>query len=77
MTDLEENYGWGTSVILMPCFWEQDVYHQGALISVAIDTVKSNPNLIISFTSDIDGIALRSHLPELAPTPAPIMGPGS
>lgn len=50
--------GWGTSVILLPSFWSQGVYYQGAPITTTWKTV--GPDLVLSIGGTVSN--LRAHL---------------
>lgn len=52
--------GWGTSIVLLPSFWENGYLYQGASISVTWDTVGSN--LIISFTGSISSLDIHGEV---------------
>lgn len=61
--------GWGTSIILMPCFWEGGKLYQGELegpLTVAWNTV--GPNLVISFTGKISSLVVDGEVVVEPPT---------
>jgi hypothetical protein len=68
---LRLNYGpgsaWGTSIILLPSFWDAGTYYQGAPITVAWRT--EGVDLAIMFTGSISGLQVRGQI-RLSP-PAP------
>ena len=49
--------GWGTSVILLPSFWEQGAYHQGA--PVTCDWSVSGNDLLISISGTISQLQVQ------------------
>jgi hypothetical protein len=61
--------GWGTSIILMPCFWAGGKLYQGELdgpLIVAPDT--AGPNLVISFTGKISSLVVDGDIVVEPPT---------
>lgn len=58
------NYGsqstWGTSVIIMPSFWERGALRQGAPISFFYQVV--GPDLIISIIGNISSLSVTSEI---------------
>ncbi|GEM_PF-2377827 len=57
--------GWGTSAVLMPSFWENGVYHQGAPISVNWTNIGNV--LVISFTGTISNLKVTKGEIRLSP----------
>jgi hypothetical protein len=57
--------GWGTSTVLMPSFWENGVYHQGAPISATWTNVGNV--LVISFTGTISNLQVTKGEIRLSP----------
>ncbi|MCS7286952.1 MAG: hypothetical protein RMK30_08135 [Anaerolineae bacterium] len=58
------NYGpnseWGTSIILLPAFWSNGVYHQGAPITASWKVMGSNLQLAI--TGTIASLSVRAQV---------------
>ncbi len=52
--------GWGTSIILMPSFWESGNYYQGAPISASWNKV--GDNLVIPFTGTISNLQVEGKI---------------
>ncbi len=59
--------GWGTSIILLPSFWDAGTYHQGAPITVAWRT--EGVDLAINFRGSISGLRARGQIRLTPPTP--------
>lgn len=64
--------GWGTSVVILPSYWNGGVYHQGAPI-VASHQV-SGSNLVVDFTGDVAGLSVQGRLTLFPPTQQIIAG---
>ena len=64
------NYGpgseWGTSVILLPSFWEKGIYYQGAPISYTWRT--EGLELLLSFTGNISSLNISGNICIAPPT---------
>lgn len=64
------NYGanseWGTSVILLPSFWEGGILHQGAPITATLNT--DGADIIITFTAAISSLKVDGQLRISPPT---------
>jgi hypothetical protein len=58
--------GWGTSVILLPSFWEKGIYYQGAPISYTWRTEGSE--LLLSFTGNISSLNISGNICMAPPT---------
>jgi len=58
--------GWGTSVILLPSFWEKGIYYQGAPISCTWITEGSE--LLLSFTGNISSLNISGNICIAPPT---------
>jgi hypothetical protein len=62
------NYGpgssWGTSVVLLPSFWEDGVYYQGAPVVATWET--AGPNLLLTISGTISGLDVEGEV-RLAP----------
>ena len=58
--------GWGTSVILLPSFWEKGIYYQGASISYTWRTEGSE--LLLSFTGNISSLNISGNICMAPPT---------
>lgn len=58
--------GWGTSVILLPSFWEKGIYYQGAPISYTWRTEDSE--LLLSFTGNISSLNISGNICIAPPT---------
>lgn len=58
--------GWGTSVILLPSFWEKGIYYQGAPISCTWITEGSE--LLLSFTGNIFSLNISGNICIAPPT---------
>lgn len=56
-----ENSGWGTSVVVMPAFWENGVYYQGAPVTYTYSTVDSGA-LSIIFTGQISSLLINGQI---------------
>jgi hypothetical protein len=73
---LRLNYGpgseWGTSIILLPSFWEAGKYYQGAPITVAWRS--EGVDLVILFTGSISGLQVRGQIRLTPPAPNLISG---
>jgi len=52
--------GWGTSVILLPPFWEKGIYYQGAPISYTWKTEGSD--LLLSFAGNISNLNISGNI---------------
>lgn len=59
--------GWGTSIILLPSFWDAGTYYQGAPITVASRT--EGVDLLIMFTGSISGLQVRGQIRLTPPAP--------
>jgi hypothetical protein len=57
--------GWGTSVILLPSFWESGEYRQGAPINATWET--SGNDLVISFNGRISSLNVDGKIRLLPP----------
>jgi hypothetical protein len=57
---------WGTSIVVLPSFWENGRYHQGGPVSVASEVRQSS--LILSFAGSLSGLRILGevHLREPA-----------
>ena len=64
--------GWGTSIILLPSFWEAGKYYQGAPITVAWRS--EGVDLVILFTGSISGLQVRGQIRLTPPAPNLISG---
>lgn len=58
--------GWGTSIILLPSFWEKGIYYQGAPISCTWITEGSE--LLLSFTGNISSLNISGNICIAPPT---------
>ena len=58
--------GWGTSIILLPPFWEEGIYYQGAPISYNWKTEGSD--LLLSFTGNISSLNISGNIRIAPPT---------
>ena len=58
--------GWGTSIILLPSFWEKGIYYQGAPISCTWITEGSE--LLLSFTGNISSLNISGNICMAPPT---------
>ena len=58
--------GWGTSIILLPSFWEKGIYYQGAPISCTWITEGSE--LLLSFTGNISSLNISGNICIAHPT---------
>jgi hypothetical protein len=58
------NYGpgssWGTSVVLLPSFWEAGVYYQGAPVAATWET--AGPDLLLSISGSISGLNVQGEV---------------
>lgn len=54
------NSGWGTSVILLPSFWEGGILHQGAPITATWNT--DGADIIITFTGTTSSLIVKGQL---------------
>lgn len=52
--------GWGTSIILLPSFWEEGIYYQGAPISYTWKTESSD--LLLSFAGNISNLNISGNI---------------
>lgn len=52
--------GWGTSIVLLPSFWENGYLYQGAPISVSWEIKESN--LVVPFTGTISSLNVHGEL---------------
>jgi len=52
--------GWGTSVILLPAFWTNGTYHQGAPVDATWKI--SGPDLVLSIIGTISGLNVSSEV---------------
>jgi len=59
--------GWGTSIILLPSFWDAGNYYQGAPITVAWRS--EGVDLVILFTGLISGLQARGQIRLAPPVP--------
>jgi hypothetical protein len=57
---------WGTSVIIMPSFWENGVLYQGAPVSYSYH--EEGPDLIISLTGRISSLSVKADLQIFPPS---------
>jgi hypothetical protein len=64
--------GWGTSIILLPSFWEAGKYYQGAPITVAWRSELAD--LVFLFTGSISGLQVRGQIRLTPPAPDLISG---
>jgi len=53
--------GWGTSVVLMPAFWENGRYFQGANISANV-TESDDETPVIDFSGQISGLSVTGKI---------------
>lgn len=60
------NSGWGTSIILLPAFWSNGIYYQGAPITAAWEIV--NLDLQLSITGTIAGLTVSTQVTLSPPT---------
>ncbi len=58
--------GWGTSIILLPSFWEEGIYYQGEPISCTWITEGSE--LLLSFTGNISSLNISGNICMAPPT---------
>lgn len=58
--------GWGTSIILLPSFWEKGFFYQGAPISCTWITEGSE--LLLSFTGNISSLNISGNICMAPPT---------
>src|SRR6266446_10309748 len=59
--------GWGSSIILLPCFWDAGKYYQGAPITVAWRS--EGVDLVILFRGFISGLQVRGQIRLTPPAP--------
>jgi len=59
--------GWGTSLVLMPAFWSEGVYYQGAPVSVDYKVVQDQ--LVLSISGNIHGLQVTLSV-EISPPEA-------
>ena len=52
--------GWGTSCILMPAFWTEQRYYQGA--PVEVQTTIDEPDLLLAFRGTIGGLRVNGEI---------------
>jgi hypothetical protein len=52
--------GWGTSVMLLPCFWSEGQYYQGAPMTATWRT--DGADLLISFSATVSTLAVQGEV---------------
>ena len=57
--------GWGTSVVLLPSFWEGDLLYQGAPINATWETI--GEDLVLSINGTISSLSVQIQLRLLPP----------
>ncbi|MDH7602634.1 MAG: hypothetical protein QHI38_10870 [Armatimonadota bacterium] len=64
--------GWGTSIVVLPSFWENGTYYQGAPISSWSHTVQGS-DLVILIAGKVSGITAQGTIRLSPPTPSGIV----